>query len=112
MTLEMLNYAVAWPEIILLGLTCLVLVVDVYLKDEQRNASYFLAQLSLIITLLILLMTESSEKVIAFNGAFVSDALASVLKIFIVAIVAIIFVYSREYLKDRDIFKGEFYVLG
>ena len=112
MTLDMLNYTVAWPEIILLVMTCLVLVVDVYLKDENRNVSYVLAQFGLIITLLFLLMTDSTERVIAFNGHFVNDAMASLLKIFIVAIVAIVFVYSRDYLKQRGIFKGEFYVLG
>ena len=93
-------------------MTCLVLVVDVYLKDENRNVSYVLAQFGLIITLLFLLMTDSTERVIAFNGHFVNDAMASLLKIFIVAIVAIVFVYSRDYLKQRGIFKGEFYVLG
>lgn len=112
MTLDMLNYTVAWPEIILLTMACLVLVVDVYLKDENRNVSYVLAQFSLLITLSVLVMMDSSDRVIAFNGTFVSDAMASVLKIFIVAVVAIVFVYSREYLKQRDIFKGEFYVLG
>ena len=112
MTLDMLNYTVAWPEIFLLAITCLVLVVDVYLKDENRNLSYVLAQFGLIITLLLLVMTDSAEKTVAFNGHFVSDAMASVLKIFIVAVVATIFVYSRDYLKQREIFKGEFYVLG
>ena len=112
MTLEMLNYTVAWPEIFLLAMTCLVLVVDVYLKDENRNVSYLLAQFGLIITLLLLVMTDSTERAIAFNGHFVSDAMAGVLKIFIVAVVAIVFVYSRDYLKQRKIFKGEFYVLG
>ena len=112
MTLEMLNYTVAWPEIFLLAMTCLVLVVDVYLKDENRNVSYLLAQFGLIITLLLLVMTDSTERAIAFNGHFVSDAMAGVLKVFIVAVVAIVFVYSRDYLKQRKIFKGEFYVLG
>jgi NADH-quinone oxidoreductase subunit N len=61
---------------------------------------------------LIILANQSSERIIAFNGTFVSDTLAVVLKVFVLAIVAVIFVYSRDYLKDRQIFKGEFYVLG
>ena len=112
MTLEMLNFDVAWPEIFLLAMTCVVLVVDVFLKDEKRNTTYVLSQLSLIITIFIILTNQSSERIIAFNGTFVSDTLAVVLKVFVLAIVAIIFVYSRDYLKERSIFKGEFYVLG
>ncbi|MCW9015101.1 MAG: NADH-quinone oxidoreductase subunit NuoN [Gammaproteobacteria bacterium] len=114
MTLELLNYAVAWPEIFLLTMACVVLVADVYLDDENRNATYLLSQLTLLVTLVLIAVkaTSASETVIAFNGTFVSDALGDVLKFFIVLIIAIVFVYSRDYLKDRNIFKGEFYVLG
>ncbi|HEY9049972.1 MAG TPA: NADH-quinone oxidoreductase subunit NuoN [Gammaproteobacteria bacterium] len=112
MTLEMLNYSVAWPEIFLLTMACVVLVVDVFLKDEDRNGTYLLSQLTLVVTLLMIVLHSSSDRVIAFNGAFVSDALGDVLKFFIVAIVFVVFIYSKDYLKDRKIFKGEFYVLG
>ncbi|TNF36998.1 MAG: NADH-quinone oxidoreductase subunit NuoN [Gammaproteobacteria bacterium] len=112
MTLEMLNYSVAWPEIFLLTMACVVLVVDVFLKDEERNGTYLLSQLSLLITLLMIMLHSTGERVIAFNGTFVSDTLGDVLKMFIIVIVAVVFVYSRDYLKDRNIFKGEFYVLG
>jgi NADH-quinone oxidoreductase subunit N len=43
---------------------------------------------------------------------FIQDQLADTLKLFILAITFVIFVYSRDYLRDRNIFKGEFYVLG
>jgi len=112
MTLDMLNYNVAWPEIFLLTMACVVLVVDVYLKDEDRNVTYVLSQLSLLTTLVIIAFNMVETKTIAFNGTFISDAMGDVLKFFVVAIVAIVFVYSRDYLKDRSIFKGEFYVLG
>lgn len=112
MTLEMLNYTAAWPEIFLLVMASLVLVVDVYLKDENRGVTYFLAQLSLILTLVLVLLNGDGERSLAYNGTFVSDAMADVLKVFVLGIVAIVFVYSRDYLKQRNIFKGEFYVLG
>ncbi len=112
MTLEMLNYNVALPEIFLLAMACIVLLVDVYLKDEQRIVTYVLSELALIITLAVIAMTASTETVIAFNGTFISDSLAVVLKFAVVALVAIVFVYSKDYLIERKIFKGEFYVLG
>ena len=112
MTLEMLNFSVAWPEIFLLTMACIVLVVDVYLKDDNRIVTYWLSQLSLIGTLLLVLGNSQAEAVVAYNGTFISDALSDVLKVFVLGIIAVVFVYSREYLQQRNIFKGEFYVLG
>jgi len=112
MTLDILNYSVAWPEIFLLTMACIVLVVDVYLPAENRNITYVLSQMTLVLTLAIIAINAAGERVTAFNGTFVHDAMADVLKFFVVAIVAVTFIYSRDYLKDRKIFKGEFYVLG
>ena len=112
MTFESLNIAIALPEIFLLTMACLVLVVDVYLPEERRNVSYVLSQLSLIITLLLVLTNQTDTRVLAFNDLFVQDAMADALKLFILIISFGVFVYSREYLQARNIFKGEFYVLG
>jgi NADH-quinone oxidoreductase subunit N len=112
MTLEMLNLSIAIPEMFVLALVCTVLVVDVYLKDERRNVTYVLSQIGLIITLLLIGQQSPESRDQAFNGLFVSDGLSMALKYAVVILVALVFVYSRNYLKDRDIFKGEFYVLG
>jgi len=112
MTLEMLNLSIAIPEMFLLALVCTVLVVDVYLKDERRNVTYILSQVGLGITLLLIAQQSPESREQAFNGLFVSDELSKALKSVVVILVALVFVYSRSYLKDRDIFKGEFYVLG
>jgi len=110
MTLESLNIAIALPEIFLVTMACLVLVVDVYLPQENRNFTYVLTQLSLIITLVLVLGNQTDTRVLAFNDLFVQDAMADALKLFILIISFGVFVYSREYLQQR--FKGEFYVLG
>ncbi len=112
MTLESLNIAIALPEMFLLAMTCLILVVDVYLPSDKRNLTYVLAQFSLIITLVLLLGNQTDTRVLAFNDLFVQDAMADALKLFIVIISFGVFVYSREYLQARNIFKGEFYVLS
>jgi len=112
MTLDALNISIAWPEIFLLSMTCLLLVVDVFLKQTQRNASYLIAQFTLLVTMAFIAVNMTGQRTEAFNGTFVVDPLADVLKLFICAVIAFVFVYSRDYLKDRNIFKGEFYVLG
>lgn len=112
MTLDALKYTTALPEIFLLGMTCLVLLVDVFLRDAQRNVSYVLAQLGLLGTFALLLSGRTDTPVYAFNNMFVQDGMADLLKLFVIVIVAVVFVYSRDYLKDRGLFKGEFYLLG
>ena len=112
MTLESLNYATAWPEIFLLSMTCIVLVVDVFIRQQNRNITYFISQITLLVTLVLVFQDQTNAAVLSFNDMFVQDKLADVLKLFILGITFVVFVYSREYLVDRDIFKGEFYVLG
>ena len=112
MTLESLNIAIALPEIFLLVMACLILIVDVFLPPEKRNLTYVLTQLSLLVALFLLLNNPSEGRMLAFNDLFVQDAMADALKLFIIIISFGVFVYSREYLQARNIFKGEFYVLG
>ena len=112
MTLDALNIAITWPEIFLLVMACVVLVVDVFIEENRRNLTYSLSQLSLLVTAALITLGEADQRALAFSDMFVQDQLADTLKLFILAITFVIFVYSRDYLRDRDIFKGEFYVLG
>ena len=112
MTLDALNIAIAWPEIFLLVMACVILVVDVFIEDDRRNLTYLITQLTLLVTASLVSLGETDQRVLAFNDMFVQDQLADTLKLFILAITFVIFVYSRDYLRDRSIFKGEFYVLG
>jgi NADH-quinone oxidoreductase subunit N len=112
MTLESLNTLITLPEIFLLCMACAILVIDVFLREEQRNVSYVLSQLTLLATFVLVLAGRTDQRLLAFNDMFVQDALADTLKLFIIAIIFVVFVYSREYLRERNIFKGEFYVLG
>ena len=112
MTLDALNIAIAWPEIFLLVMACVILVVDVFIEDDRRNLTYLITQLTLLVTASLVSLGETDQRVLAFNDMFVQDQLADTLKLFILAITFVIFVYSRDYLRDRNIFKGEFYVLG
>jgi NADH-quinone oxidoreductase subunit N len=93
-------------------MACVVLVVDVFIEDNRRNLTYLISQLTLLVTASLVSLGEADQRVMAFNDMFVQDQLADTLKLFILAITFVIFVYSRDYLRERNIFKGEFYVLG
>ncbi|MET0106579.1 MAG: NADH-quinone oxidoreductase subunit NuoN [Sedimenticola sp.] len=100
------------PEIFILSAACLVLVVDLFLKDSQRVISYGITQVSLLLAVGITAATATGETQVIFDGSVIRDSMSDVLKIAIYLITLGAFLYAKDYLRDRDIFKGEFYVLG
>jgi len=106
------NYAAAAPEIFLGLAICVVLLVDVFLKDEQRETTYVLSMLALIGTAAVSLYFSVSDEVVTFNGAYVTDPASGVLKMFAYVALGVTFLYSREYLQNNGLLKGEFFVLG
>jgi NADH-quinone oxidoreductase subunit N len=103
----------AIPEITLFALACLVLIIDAFNKDPLHVLTYWVTQASLVVTLaLILVYCPEKNSFIAFNGAFISDAMSATLKAFMCGISFIVFLYSYEYLKERQSIKGEYFVLG
>ena len=106
------QFSVAAPEITLLTLICIVLVADLFVKDEQRVVTFWLSMASLVVTAWALMATAPQSPTVIFDGSYVSDALAQVLKLAAIGMVALGFLYARDYLKQNDLLKGEFFLLG
>lgn len=106
------NLALAAPEIFLAAAICAVLLVDVFLRDNQRGITYLLAMLAIVGTAVCSAWFAVDQAVVAFDGSFIADPAGTVLKMFAYVTVAIVFLYSRDYLVDTGLFKGEFFVLG
>tara|TARA_B110000093_G_C12953993_1_gene404050 strand:+ start:926 stop:2374 length:1449 start_codon:yes stop_codon:yes gene_type:complete len=100
------------PEMVMLAMTCLVLVVDLFLPQAKRGFTLFLTVLTLLLTAVAVIAIAPADTVSTFGGSFILDQLAVTLKVAILLISALVFIYSRDYLKDHDIYKGEYYVLG
>lgn len=112
MPLETAEYLLALPEIWVLGMACLILVLDLFIRDDSRILTYLMVQATLVVAALITLAVQVPEPVLAFGNTFISDGMATVLKLFIYLVTGMGFLYARPYLQDRGLFKGEFYVLG
>ena len=104
--------AYARPEIFLGIAACAILLLDLLLTDAQRHWIGVLAVLSLLITALLAAGQTVSGRIIALGGMFELDRMAQVLKVVSLLIVALVFIYSTDYLRRRAILKGEYYVLG
>jgi NADH-quinone oxidoreductase subunit N len=102
----------ALPEIIIVSMAMFILLADLFLKPANRIAIYVLAQLSLLGAAYFTFSTHVPSVSYAFTGTFVDDAMSDVLKLMIYLGTSLIFVYSRQYIQDRNMFRGEFYALA
>ncbi|HHH42912.1 MAG TPA: NADH-quinone oxidoreductase subunit NuoN [Gammaproteobacteria bacterium] len=100
------------PEIFVLSMTCVILVLDLFISDRERAISYWLAQFTLVFAAIITMTTGSGQGELAFFGTYIADAMGSTLKVFIYLVTFLAFLYSRHYLVERKLFRGEYYVLG
>ncbi|WP_241086685.1 NADH-quinone oxidoreductase subunit NuoN [Candidatus Vondammii sp. HM_W22] len=112
MQFDISNLIPVLPEIFILTVACSVLVIDLFLKEEQRVISYGIAQIGLLLAVGVILLSASGETRVVFDGSVIRDTMSDLLKIAICLITAGVFLYAKDYLRDRDLFKGEFYVLG
>ena len=102
----------AAPEIVLLSLICVVLIADLFISDEKRVATFWISLASLAVTAWVIISTAPDGRTVLLHGSYVSDALSQVLKLGVVGMVAICFVYSRDYLRESEMLRGEFFLLG
>ena len=101
----------AFPEIFLLLAVSVILIADLFVKDENRIVTYGLTQGALFFTIVITWMWATREPVYTFSGMFVDDFMSDVLKLIVLLSVMLVLAYSRAYLAPRDMFKGEFFAL-
>jgi NADH-quinone oxidoreductase subunit N len=102
----------AGPEIFLALAACAILMLDLLLNDSQRRWTGVWAVAALLITAGLVAQQPITERIVALGGLFELDRMAQVLKVVTLLTVAVVFVYSTDYLQRRAILKGEYYVLG
>jgi NADH-quinone oxidoreductase subunit N len=105
-------FSPAAAEIFLACAACAVLLADLFVPERRRVVTWWLSLAALGGTAACLLLTAPDGRLVTLSGAFVADPLAQLLKLFTCAVVAVTFLYSRDYLRERALFKGEYYVLG
>ncbi len=102
----------AAAEIFLLGAVCVILLVDVFLNERTRWITYVLSLVAVAATGWVTLQYGVDGRVTALDGMFIADPMGDVLKLFAYGTVAVSFLYSREYLQRRGLFRGEYFILG
>ncbi len=101
----------ALPEVIVLMLAMTILLADLFLKPKNRIIIYGLAQFTLFAAAYFTVSNFTSSVGFAFTNMFVDDTLAHVLKLMILLGTSVMFVYTRQYMQLRNMFRGEYYAL-
>ncbi len=103
------------PELIILATACIVLVLGLFTSSEKGG----LLVLTSIVGVVFAAITTAKfhmgdhelTRQVLFNGNFVRDYMGDILKIAVYAVMLFVFIYSKQYLRDKNIFKGEFFAL-
>jgi NADH-quinone oxidoreductase subunit N len=112
--IALIDHIPAAPEIVLLVGACALMIADLYVKHEGRRATYVAAQILLAVCALLTLfvMAKTPEgRYYLFNGLFVADPLANLMKLVCYLAVSVALVYSRSYLLERGLLRAEFLTL-
>jgi NADH-quinone oxidoreductase subunit N len=109
-----LNHLPALPEAILLVGACVLMIVDTFVTHERRAPTYWIAQGTLglcVLATLFVVFHAGAQKYYIFNQLFVADFLSHLVKLVFYASVSAALVYSRQWLVDRQLLRGEFFSL-
>jgi NADH-quinone oxidoreductase subunit N len=108
-----LNWAAVTPEIVLLGMACLVALVDLFVTSPRRTATYVLTLASLaVVAALHLNALDNGASVYAMQKMVVTDSMGHLLSLSATLAVMGTLVYAQSYAADREMLKGELFTLS
>ena len=102
---------VAGAEVTLALMILFISVVDMFFGERFKNFAYRASMFALLTVFAWLCLFGSKAQAFAFNDMFVSDSLAVILKQAMCVMSLLAIFYSRDYLRQRNIFKSEYYLL-
>ncbi|HJV06893.1 MAG TPA: NADH-quinone oxidoreductase subunit NuoN [Chromobacteriaceae bacterium] len=107
-----LNLMPALPEIFMVLAVLVILMLDLFISDAKRGVTYGLTMLTLAGCTVLQVATFTPYAEHTFSGMFVSDPLSSLVKIAMYVATGVVLVYSRQYIENRGMFKGEYFTMA
>ena len=106
------DLAVVAPEIFLVSAACAILMTSLFLDDGRRMVNYLLTQAALLVTMALTVHGAGPDSVAVFGGMVVRDYFADVVKLAILGLTVIVLACSHRYLRERELLRGEYFVLA
>ena len=105
--IDNISWVVAYPEILLLTMACVIALVDLGVRTPLRNATYGLTLATLGgLAVLLAFYADTGRTVTGFGGMVVTDPMGAWLKCFATVALMVTLVYGRGYAADRDMLRG------
>ncbi|MFP4601331.1 MAG: NADH-quinone oxidoreductase subunit NuoN [Halochromatium sp.] len=99
------------PELVILVTACGVLIVDLYTRAEHKQSNHNLTIIGLVLALMAVGAVGSPVPTAAFSASFVRDPMSDLLKGAILVVSLLTFIYAKDYMRDREMWVGEYHVL-
>lgn len=99
------------PELVILVTACTVLITDLYTRADRKESNHTLTLLGLVGALVAVGFVGGSLPTQAFSESFVRDPMSDLLKGAILVVTLLTFVYAKDYMRDRNMWVGEYHVL-
>ena len=107
-----MNWPAVAPELLLLGMTCVVLLLDLYVASPGRRLTFWLTQAVVaVFGWLHLQGLQDGVTAYAMQGMVVVDPMGHLLAFFAAIAVMVTLAYARPTLASRDMEIGELYTL-
>lgn len=110
--IQLPNFYCLLPEMAVLLGTCMVLMLDVFVKQKDHMLTFWLTEIVVIVAAVLTAIQFHHSTVISFHGNFIRDDFGSISKLFVYLIMFAAFYFSSNYIAERKIHQGEYYALG
>ena len=102
----------AMAELFVAAAACVILLVDAFLPASRRDATFLLSIVTLAVAAWVTSLVAMPGPTIALYGHYVTDPMGTVLKLFTYGAAAVALLYSRDYMDQRGLMQGEYFVLA
>ncbi len=108
-----MNWLVLYPEIVLLGMTLVITLLDLLVTDSRRRPTFWLSLLTLAgVAVLHVSYLQAGDAHYGMQRLVVSDPMGHLLALFATVAMAATLIYAQPYIASRDMLKGEFFTLS
>jgi NADH-quinone oxidoreductase subunit N len=108
-----MNWPAVYPEVVLLAMTCVIALVDLYVTHPSRTPTYLLTQATLaVVAVMHWAYFDSGFTLYGMDRMVVTDPLGHLLGFFACIAVMVTLAYARPYAAEREILKGELFSLN
>ncbi|MAZ77554.1 MAG: NADH-quinone oxidoreductase subunit NuoN [Legionellaceae bacterium] len=112
MTVSLPNFYCLVPEMAVLLGACLVLMLDVFVKQKEHLLTFWLTEAVVVVAAILTALQFYDSTIVTFHGNFIRDDFGSICKLFVYLIMFAAFYFSTNYISERKIHQGEYYALG